>query len=133
MTIEEERDDLVNPRWSEDNDRCGAGEVVPIAQEEVQFWENFIIKYLEPLPTDKIKQEKVYLLPVYVGFCNNRSIFVSFRIPSQTIYVRKRMLGILVLELSYYVLEIPNCAQTTLSQNLIGCRTLSQEYYILIG
>ena len=35
----------------------------------------------------------------------------------------------LTLELSSYVLEIPNDAYTTLSQNLIGYSTLSQETY----
>ena len=34
--------------------------------------------------------------------------------------------GMLTLELSSNVLEIPNHAYTTLSQNLIGCSTLSQ-------
>ena len=37
------------------------------------------------------------------------------------------------LGLSSYVLEIPNDAYTTLSQNLMGCSTLSQEYCKLIG
>ena len=31
------------------------------------------------------------------------------------------------------MLEIPNDAYTTLSQNLIGCSTLSQKYCKLIG
>ena len=39
----------------------------------------------------------------------------------------------LILESSSYILEIPNDAYTTLSQNLIGCSTLSQEYCQLIG
>ena len=34
---------------------------------------------------------------------------------------------VLTLELSSYVLEIPNDADQTLSQNLAGCSTLSQE------
>ena len=33
----------------------------------------------------------------------------------------------LTLELSSHVLEIPNDAYTTLSRNLIGCSTLSQD------
>ena len=41
--------------------------------------------------------------------------------------------GMIILVLSYYVLEIPNDASTILSQNLIGCSTLSQEYCKLIG
>ena len=41
--------------------------------------------------------------------------------------------GLLTLELSSIVLEIPNDAYATLSQNLIGCSTLSQEYCKLIG
>ena len=44
---------------------------------------------------------------------------------------RKR---ILALEWSSSTLEIPNDAYTTtLSQNLIGCSTLSQEYSKIIG
>ena len=39
----------------------------------------------------------------------------------------------LALELSSYVLEIPNDAFTTLCQILIGCSKLSQEYCELIG
>ena len=35
--------------------------------------------------------------------------------------------GMLTLELSATVLEIPNDAYTTLSQSLIGCSTLSQN------
>ena len=42
-------------------------------------------------------------------------------------------LGMLTLELSSIVLEIPNDAYVTLSQNLIGCSTLSQECGNLIG
>ena len=41
--------------------------------------------------------------------------------------------NMLKLELSSYVLEIPNYAYTTLSQNLIGYSTLSQGYCRLIG
>ena len=37
------------------------------------------------------------------------------------------------LGLSSYILEIPNDAYATLSQNLMGCSTLSQEYCKLIG
>ena len=36
--------------------------------------------------------------------------------------------GMLLLELSFVVLETPNDAYTTLSQSLIGCLTLSQVY-----
>ena len=36
------------------------------------------------------------------------------------------------LELSPYLLGIPNDAYTTLGQNMIGCSTLSQEYCKLI-
>ena len=42
-------------------------------------------------------------------------------------------MGISTLELSSRVLEIPNDADTTLIQNLIGCSILSQEYSTLIG
>ena len=37
----------------------------------------------------------------------------------------------LTLEFSSYLLEIPNDAYTTLSQNLIGCSTLSQDWLTL--
>ena len=40
-----------------------------------------------------------------------------------------RVLGMLNLKLSSYVLEIPNDIYTTPSQNLISCSTLSQRYY----
>ena len=39
----------------------------------------------------------------------------------------------LKLELSSYVLEIPNDTDTTPSRNLIGCSTISQEYCTVIG
>ena len=35
-------------------------------------------------------------------------------------------MGMLTLELSSYVLDIPNDAETPLGQNLIGCSALSQ-------
>ena len=38
-----------------------------------------------------------------------------------------------ILELSSYLLEIPNDGYTTLSQSLIGYATLSQDYCGLIG
>ena len=41
--------------------------------------------------------------------------------------------GMLTLELSSYVLEIPNYGYILLSQNQIGCSTLSQDYRMLIG
>ena len=45
----------------------------------------------------------------------------------------KSELGMKILELFSFVLEIPNDRYITLSQNLIGCSTLSQEYCKLIG
>ena len=41
-------------------------------------------------------------------------------------YVKQQ--GMLTVELSSYVLGIPNDAYTTLSQNLIDCTSLSQEH-----
>ena len=41
--------------------------------------------------------------------------------------------GMFTLELSFIVLEIPSDAYTTLSRNLNGCSTLSQEYCKLIS
>ena len=41
--------------------------------------------------------------------------------------------GMLTLELSSYVLEIPSNAYTTFNQNQIGCSTPSQECWKLIG
>ena len=42
-------------------------------------------------------------------------------------------MGHVTLELSSIVMGVPNDAYTTLSLNLIGCLTLSQEYCKLIG
>ena len=40
---------------------------------------------------------------------------------------------IMLRKLSSYVLDLPNDSYTALSQNFIGCSTLSQEYCKLIG
>ena len=48
-------------------------------------------------------------------------------------YRQDAIIGHLTLELSSTELEIPNDAYTTLSRNLIGCSTLSQEYCKMIG
>ena len=42
-------------------------------------------------------------------------------------------MGMSILELSSYLLEIPNNAYKLLSQFMIGCSLLSQEYYKLIS
>lgn len=55
---EKARDDLVNPFWAEDKG-TGEGDVVLIGSEEVEFWRNFIEKYLAPLDKSTVKQEKV--------------------------------------------------------------------------
>ena len=39
----------------------------------------------------------------------------------------------LILELSYYILQVPNDAYMTLTQNLIGPSALSQDYCELVG
>lgn len=62
VTIQEPpRDELKNPFWIEDKE-LGEGRLELLGAEEVAFWENLIKKYLEPLPDDKIQQEKVTLI-----------------------------------------------------------------------
>ena len=55
-------------------------------------------------------------------------VFSSSRIIQCISENHQQQEGMLTLELSSIVLEIPNDAYTTLSRNLIGCPTLSEEY-----
>ena len=52
---------------------------------------------------------------------------MNFKYESQ-IHVKAYQQGMLTLDLSVLVLDIPNDAYTTLSRNLIGCSKLRQEY-----
>ncbi|XP_048727151.2 uncharacterized protein LOC125645600 isoform X7 [Ostrea edulis] len=57
QTTKKKRDDLVNPAWVETETFSG-GELIRMNQEEENFWEGFVTKYLKPLDTDKEKQKK---------------------------------------------------------------------------
>ncbi|XP_045209891.2 chitin synthase chs-2-like [Mercenaria mercenaria] len=54
--VKANRDDLVNPAWAECKE-LGNGKVIPLAPEELTFWESFVEKYLKPLKLsdDQIK------------------------------------------------------------------------------
>ena len=49
-----------------------------------------------------------------------------YTIPAE-LWFSELAIGCINIELSSYLLKTPNDADTTLSQNLIGCSTLSQE------
>lgn len=51
-----QRDELVNPRWIED-EGIGKGSEMKLLEEEQKFWIDFIEKYLKPLDADKEKEE----------------------------------------------------------------------------
>ncbi|XP_064608019.1 chitin synthase chs-2-like isoform X3 [Liolophura sinensis] len=55
---EEERDDLVNPKWLEEPG-LGHGEVQYLPEKEIDFWQKFIVKYLYPIPPDRQHQAKI--------------------------------------------------------------------------
>ncbi|XP_053409096.1 uncharacterized protein LOC123560719 isoform X2 [Mercenaria mercenaria] len=46
--VKRRRNDLVNPAWAECKE-LGNGKVIPLASEELKFWDSFVKKYLEPL------------------------------------------------------------------------------------
>lgn len=52
------RDDLINPYWIEDKD-LKDGEVMYLADNELTFWKELIIKYLHPIDSDKDHQARV--------------------------------------------------------------------------
>ncbi|KAK7482474.1 hypothetical protein BaRGS_00026291, partial [Batillaria attramentaria] len=51
------RDDLKNPKWIE-HEGLGSGEHMQLYEEELQFWQNFIKRYLKPLDADKKKEKE---------------------------------------------------------------------------
>lgn len=56
--LEEERDELINPRWLEDPG-LKTGEVQYLPMREIEFWQRCIAKYLHPISTDKVHEAKV--------------------------------------------------------------------------
>ncbi|XP_050401399.1 chitin synthase chs-2 isoform X2 [Patella vulgata] len=56
--FEEERDELINPRWVEDAGLRG-GEVQYLPVREIEFWQRCIAKYLHPIVKDKAHEAKV--------------------------------------------------------------------------
>jgi len=53
-----QRDDLINPYWVLDRD-IGAGPVRYMEQNETQFWQKLIEKYLYPIDQDKAHEAKI--------------------------------------------------------------------------
>ena len=75
--------------------------------------------------------EKVRHSVTIQGKCNLVIVIQHADYQQQILHIiaeTQRQQGMLTLELSVLVLEIPNDAYTTLSRNLIGCSTLRQEY-----
>lgn len=55
---DEERDDLINPKWIEDPGLRN-GEIIYMSAREIDFWEKCITKYLYPIAPDKAHESKV--------------------------------------------------------------------------
>ncbi|CAL1526679.1 unnamed protein product [Lymnaea stagnalis] len=55
---EEERDELINPKWLEDTG-CKNGEVQYLPMREIEFWQRCIAKYLHPINPDKSVEAKI--------------------------------------------------------------------------
>lgn len=51
--MKEERDDMVNPYWMEDEKAIRRGEIDYLPIKEVQFFKDLIEKYLKPLDSNK--------------------------------------------------------------------------------
>ncbi|XP_059171416.1 chitin synthase chs-2-like [Physella acuta] len=56
--MEEERDELINPRWLEDPG-LKHGEVQYLPVREIEFWQRCIAKYLHPINPDKAVEAKI--------------------------------------------------------------------------
>ncbi|XP_063358382.1 chitin synthase chs-2 isoform X1 [Cydia amplana] len=54
----EQRDDLINPYWIEDQE-LKKGEVDFLSQGELQFWKDLIDKYLYPIDANKEEQDRI--------------------------------------------------------------------------
>ncbi|CAG5126787.1 unnamed protein product, partial [Candidula unifasciata] len=58
MYLDEERDELINPRWLEDA-AMKNGEIQYLPMREIEFWQRCIAKYLHPINPDKATEAKV--------------------------------------------------------------------------
>ncbi|XP_055864361.1 chitin synthase chs-2-like isoform X1 [Biomphalaria glabrata] len=56
--MEEDRDDLINPRWLDDPG-LKHGEVQYLPMREIEFWQRCIAKYLHPINPDKAVEAKI--------------------------------------------------------------------------
>ncbi|KAK7477686.1 hypothetical protein BaRGS_00031070 [Batillaria attramentaria] len=56
--LEEERDELINPKWLDDPG-MRQGEVQYLPMREIEFWQRCIAKYLHPISADKVHEAKV--------------------------------------------------------------------------
>ncbi|XP_018021745.1 chitin synthase chs-2 [Hyalella azteca] len=78
----QERDDLVNPYWIEDEKSVRKGEISYLPPKEIQFWKDLIAKYLFPLNKNAEEQKRIQLqlkelrnISVF-SFCMMNAIFV---------------------------------------------------------
>lgn len=53
-----QRDELINPTWIEEK-ALGNGPILQLYEEELNFWQVFIGRYLKPLESDKQKEEEM--------------------------------------------------------------------------
>ncbi|GFO13532.1 chitin synthase [Plakobranchus ocellatus] len=58
MFMDEERDELINPRWLDD-EGLKNGEVQYLPMREIEFWQRCIAKYLHPINPDKTMEAKI--------------------------------------------------------------------------
>lgn len=72
-SMQERRDDLINPYWIEDPD-LKKGEVDFLSQTELQFWKDLLDKYLYPI--DANKDEQVLKISEEPMKSNLSSIFI---------------------------------------------------------
>ena len=56
--LEEERDELINPKWLDDQGLKN-GEVQYLPMREIEFWQRCIAKYLHPISQDRAHETKV--------------------------------------------------------------------------
>ncbi|CAG5120237.1 unnamed protein product, partial [Candidula unifasciata] len=58
MFLDEDRDELINPKWIED-EGLKDGEVQYLPMREIEFWQRCIAKYLHPINPDKAVEAKI--------------------------------------------------------------------------
>ncbi|BFY98509.1 hypothetical protein BsWGS_01548 [Bradybaena similaris] len=58
MYLDEDRDELINPKWIED-EGLKDGEVQYLPMREIEFWQRCIAKYLHPINPDKAVEAKI--------------------------------------------------------------------------